>query len=31
VQTGVFYPDTSPMTYTIAISDYGSEPSISAP
>ena len=29
--TGVFYPDTSPMTYTIAISDYGSEPSISAP
>jgi lipoprotein LprG len=31
VLTGVFYPDTSPMTYTIAISDYGSEPSISAP
>ena len=31
VLTGVFYPDTSPMTYTISISDYGSEPSISAP
>jgi lipoprotein LprG len=31
VLTGVFYPGTSPMTYTIAISDYGSEPSISAP
>jgi lipoprotein LprG len=31
VLTGVFYPDTSPMTYTIAIGDYGSEPSISAP
>jgi len=31
VLTGVFYPGTDPMTYTIEISDYGSEPDISAP
>lgn len=31
VLTGVFYPDTEPMTYTIGLSDYGSEPDITAP
>ena len=31
VLTGVFYPDTEPMTYTIGFDDYGSEPEISAP
>ncbi len=31
VLTGVFYPDTEAMTYTIGLSDYGSEPTITAP
>lgn len=31
VLTGVFYPGTEPMTYTIGLSDYGSEPTITAP
>ena len=29
--TGVFYPDTEPMTYTIGFADYGSSPDITAP
>jgi lipoprotein LprG len=29
--TGVFYPDTDPMTYTIGFDDYGSSPDITAP
>ncbi len=29
--TGVFYPDTASMTYTIGLDDYGSEPDIAAP
>ncbi len=29
--TGVFYPDTKPMTYTLGFDDYGSEPEITAP
>ena len=29
--TGVFYPDTEPMTYTIDFADYGSSPDITAP
>jgi len=29
--TGVFYPDTEPMTYTLGLDDYGIEPDISAP
>lgn len=29
--TGVFYPDTEPITYTLAFEDYGTEPSITAP
>lgn len=29
--TGVFYPDTGPMTYTIGIDDYGTEQDITAP
>lgn len=29
--TGVFYPDTEPMTYTIGFDDYGTEPDITAP
>ena len=29
--TGVFYPDTDPMTYTVAFDEYGSEPDIVAP
>lgn len=31
VLTGVFYPGSEPMTYTIGFSDYGSEPTITAP
>ena len=31
VLTGVFYPDTEAMTYTIGFDDYGSEPEIAAP
>lgn len=31
VLTGVFYPGTESMTYTIGLSDYGSEPAITAP
>lgn len=31
VLTGVFYPGSESMTYTIGLSDYGSEPSITAP
>lgn len=31
VLTGVFYPDTEAMTYTIGFDDYGSEPEITAP
>ncbi len=29
--TGVFYPDTEPMTYVIDFADYGSSPTITAP
>ena len=29
--TGVFYPDTEPMTYVIDFADYGSSPDITAP
>lgn len=29
--TGVFYPGTEPMTYTIGFDDYGTEPDITAP
>lgn len=29
--TGVFYPDSDPMTYTVAIDDYGTEKDITAP
>lgn len=29
--TGVFYPDTDPMTYVIDFDDYGVEPGITAP
>lgn len=29
--TGVFYPDTEPMTYTVAFDDYGIEKEITAP
>lgn len=29
--TGVFYPDTAPMTYVIDFADYGSTPDIAAP
>ena len=29
--TGVFYPDTEPMTYTIDFDDYGTEQDITAP
>ena len=29
--TGVFYPGTEPMTYTLGFDDYGSEPEITAP
>lgn len=31
VLTGVFYPDTDPMTYTIGFDDYGIEQEITAP
>lgn len=31
VLTGVFYPDTEPMTYTIGFDDYGTEQEITAP
>lgn len=31
VLTGVFYPDTEPMTYTIGFDDYGTEQDITAP
>jgi len=31
VLTGVFYPNTDPMTYTIAFEDYGTEKKIAAP
>ena len=29
--TGVFYPETQPMTYTIGLDDYGTEQDIAAP
>lgn len=29
--TGVFYPDTEAMTYTVGFTDYGAEPTITAP
>lgn len=29
--TGVFYPDSEPMTYTVTFEDYGTEKDISAP
>ena len=29
--TGVFYPDSDEMTYTVAIDDYGTEKDITAP
>ncbi|MCW2842093.1 MAG: LppX LprAFG lipoprotein, partial [Nocardioides sp.] len=29
--TGVFYPDSDSMTYTIGFDDYGTEKDISAP
>jgi lipoprotein LprG len=29
--TGVFYPDSAPMTYTVDFTDYGSTPTITAP
>lgn len=29
--TGVFYPDTEPMTYTVGFDDYGTEKEITAP
>lgn len=29
--TGVFYPDTEPITYSLAFEDYGTEPDITAP
>ncbi len=29
--TGVFYPDTEPMTYTLGFDDYGTEQDITAP
>jgi lipoprotein LprG len=29
--TGVFYPDTDPITYTVTFDEYGSEPDIVAP
>ena len=31
VLTGVFYPDTEPMTYTVGFDDYGTEKEITAP
>jgi lipoprotein LprG len=31
VLTGVFYPDTEPMTYTVDIDDYGTDQEITAP
>jgi lipoprotein LprG len=31
VFTGVFYPGSAPMTYTVDFSDYGSSPEITAP
>jgi lipoprotein LprG len=31
VLTGVFYPDTEPMTYTVDIDDYGTDKEITAP
>ena len=31
VLTGVFYPDTEPMTYTLGFDDYGTEKEITAP
>jgi lipoprotein LprG len=31
VLTGVFYPGSESMTYTIGLTDYGSEPTITAP
>lgn len=31
VLTGVFYPDTDPMTYTIGFDEYGTDKDISAP
>ena len=31
VLTGVFYPDSDEMTYTLGFDDYGSEPDITAP
>ena len=29
--TGVFYPHTDPMTYTVEFADYGTEKEITAP
>jgi lipoprotein LprG len=31
VLTGVFYPDTDPMTYTVGFDDYGTDKEITAP
>ena len=31
VLTGAFYPDAEPLSYTIVLDDYGSDPEISAP
>jgi lipoprotein LprG len=31
VLTGVFYPDSDEMTYTLEFDDYGTEPDITAP
>lgn len=31
VLTGVFYPDSEPMTYTVGLDDYGTEREITAP
>lgn len=31
VLTGVFYPDSDPMTYTVGLDDYGTEQEITAP
>jgi lipoprotein LprG len=31
VLTGVFYPGTDPMTYTIGFDDYGTDKEITAP
>jgi lipoprotein LprG len=31
VLTGVFYPDSEPMTYTVDFTEYGTEQEIAAP